>query len=412
VSVANSLVGSSADDLVAGYGVTALANGNYVVRSSSWKNGTAMEAGAVTFGNGTTGTTGVISASNSLVGSNAQDFVGNRGVTALPNGNYVVSSMNWHNGELFNAGAVTFGSGTSGVTGEVSIANSLVGSSADDLVGLQDVTALAGGNYVVITPGWDFDVLLTDVGAVTLGSGTTGITGAITPANSVIGAMFADSVGQGGVMALSNGNYVVSSPFLDWDTQIDAGAVTFGNSAAGVGGTIDRSNSALGGGLATGLGLVVADNVNRNFYASFIEEDGGRVRVGSQIDGFSRPWHNVNRPMDVDNDLHVVAADALEVINFLNAGFGGPVDPEAAIGEPFGFLDVDGDDFVAPNDALDVINWLNAGLGGEGEASAESTREAGAPVRSAEWAAGPAAAVDAEELMGLLAGEWLGRRRR
>ncbi len=44
------------------YGVTALSNGNYVVRSPYWDNGAATDAGAVTWGSGTTGCTGAVSA--------------------------------------------------------------------------------------------------------------------------------------------------------------------------------------------------------------------------------------------------------------------------------------------------------------------------------------------------------------
>ena len=53
-----------------------MTNGNYLVRSSLWDNGSATDAGAVTFGNGETGVTGVVSAANSLVGSTAGDSVG------------------------------------------------------------------------------------------------------------------------------------------------------------------------------------------------------------------------------------------------------------------------------------------------------------------------------------------------
>ena len=49
-------------------------------------------AGAVTWGNGTTGISGTVSAANSLVGSTASDQVGIGGITALSNGNYVVNS--------------------------------------------------------------------------------------------------------------------------------------------------------------------------------------------------------------------------------------------------------------------------------------------------------------------------------
>ena len=77
--------------------------------------------------------------------------MGRDGVSALTNGNYVVRSYNWDNG----AGAVTWGSGTAGVSGVVSSDNSLVGSTANDNVGYDGVTALTNGNYVVISPYWD-----------------------------------------------------------------------------------------------------------------------------------------------------------------------------------------------------------------------------------------------------------------
>ena len=59
-------------------GVTPLSNGNYVVESPYW-NG---NRGAATWGNGSTGISGTISAANSLVGSNPGDGVGT--VTASP----------------------------------------------------------------------------------------------------------------------------------------------------------------------------------------------------------------------------------------------------------------------------------------------------------------------------------------
>ncbi|MGE0713339.1 MAG: hypothetical protein AB7T09_35525, partial [Planctomycetota bacterium] len=132
VSASNSLVGSTANDLVGNNGVYALSNGNYVVNSAYWNNGAATDAGAVTWSNGSSGTTGAVSASNSLVGSTASDLVGSHGVTALSNGNYVVRSVNWNNGAATRAGAATWGNGSSGTTGTVSASNSLVGSTASD----------------------------------------------------------------------------------------------------------------------------------------------------------------------------------------------------------------------------------------------------------------------------------------
>ncbi len=162
--------------------MTALSNGNYVVPSPYWDNGSAADAGAATWGNGLTGVSGVVSATNSLVGSTAGDRVGDGSggpsVWALSNGNYVVTSPNWDNGTAADAGAVTWGSGASGVSGPVSAANSLVGSTGLDRVGYYGVTALSNGNYVVRSPGWD-NGAAADAGAVTWGNGTTGTAGVV-----------------------------------------------------------------------------------------------------------------------------------------------------------------------------------------------------------------------------------------
>src|SRR5262249_18788819 len=128
----STLVGSSANDHVSSGGVTALNNGNYVVRSSDWDG----QRGAATWGDGTAGVSGAVGAGNSLVGSDPGDQVGvgsnGVGVTALANGNYVVQSPNWGGGR----GAVTWGDGTAGVSGAVDAGNSLVGSSTDDHLSL------------------------------------------------------------------------------------------------------------------------------------------------------------------------------------------------------------------------------------------------------------------------------------
>jgi hypothetical protein len=60
-------------------------------------------------------------------------------VTALTNGNYVVRSPIWDNGSVVNAGAVTWGDGATGVTGLVSVFNSLLGEAAS--TNLQPVVA-------------------------------------------------------------------------------------------------------------------------------------------------------------------------------------------------------------------------------------------------------------------------------
>ncbi|KIQ03817.1 hypothetical protein RU07_07435 [Agrobacterium tumefaciens] len=245
VSENNSLVGTTQNDQVGGSGVSVLTNGNYVVRNSNWDNGSVVDAGAVTWGNGTTGTVGNVSASNSLVGTTQNDQVGSYGVTVLANGNYVVSSSSWDNGSVVNAGAVTWGNGTTGTVGNVSASNSLVGTTQNDQVGNGSVYALTNGNYVVRSTLWDNDSTA-NVGAVTWGDGTTGISGSISANNSLVGTTQNDQVGASGITALTNGNYVVSSRSWDNNSITDAGAVTWGNGTTGISGFVSETNSLVG----------------------------------------------------------------------------------------------------------------------------------------------------------------------
>ena len=245
VSALNSLVGSTANDRVGVDGVKLLANGNYVVLSTLWDNGAMSNAGAVTWGSSSTGVSGAVSAANSLVGSSASDFAGSGGVTTLSNGHYVVASPNWDNAGLANLGAVTWGSGTTGVSGVASSSNSLVGSTSGDLVGSPGVTALTNGNYVVRSSSWD-NGAVNAAGAVSWGSGTTGVSGAVSAANSLVGSTVGDNVGSGGVTALSNGNYVAVSPLWNSGAVADAGAVSWGSGTSGVVGGVSAANSLVG----------------------------------------------------------------------------------------------------------------------------------------------------------------------
>jgi hypothetical protein len=263
VSDANSLVGSNPNDQVGAVGVypvgnlvtdlTLLGNGDYVVASPQWNDG----RGAVTWGNGSTGVSGIVSEANSLIGSNPGDGVGSGiapsrhgayhpGVVPLSNGNYVIDSPNWSGGYANGLGAVTWGNGNTGVSGAVTDVNSLVGSNPGDQVGSYGVTALSDGNYVVDSPNWNR--AFNGLGAVTWGNGSTGVSGTISETNSLVGSnpgdlMGAiDGLGSSGVTTLSNGNYVVDSPL--WNGK--RGAVTWGNGGAGVSGTISDANSLVG----------------------------------------------------------------------------------------------------------------------------------------------------------------------
>jgi filamentous hemagglutinin family protein len=244
VSASNSLTGSLAGDEV-GLTVTALANGNYVVSSPDWTGG----KGAATFVNGALGLTGTVSAANSLIGSSTGDAVG-ASVTALTNGNYVVNSPDW-DGTL---GAATFANGTAGVTGTVSAANSLVGTVSGDEVGLA-TTALSNGNYVVASEDWHGGE-----GAATWGNGATGLTASVSSANSLTGTLTTDHVAAS-VTALANGNYVVASP--SWG--LGKGAAIWGNGATGLTGTISTANALTGSAITDHVGASVTALANGNY---------------------------------------------------------------------------------------------------------------------------------------------------
>jgi hypothetical protein len=282
VSSSNSLVGSTANDQVGRTGVAPLTNGNYLVTSSNWDSGNGTDVGAVTWGNGSSGISGVVSASNSLVGSTADDQVGSTGIMVLTNGNYAVRSNNWDSGAIGNVGAVTWGNGSSGISGVVSSSNSLVGSTASDQVGGTGLTELTNGNYVVRSSNWDSGNG-TDVGAVTWGNGSSGISGVVSSSNSLVGSTASDNVGSSGVTRLTNGNYVVRSSGWDSGGVQNVGAVTWGNGTSGISGVVSASNSLVGSTLgdAVGFASVFAPGVialtNGNYVVRSSNWDSGAI---------------------------------------------------------------------------------------------------------------------------------------
>src|SRR5205823_6323652 len=140
------------------------------------------------------GTVGVVSSGNSLTGSTGFDSVGSGGVKALSNGNYVVSSKDWHNGAAV-VGAVTWAMADGSTVGAVTTGNSLVGSTGGDQVGFGGVTALSNGNYVVASPNWQNGTGV--VGAVTWSKADGTTLGAVTTSNSLVGSTDGDDVGSG-----------------------------------------------------------------------------------------------------------------------------------------------------------------------------------------------------------------------
>jgi hypothetical protein len=211
------------------------------------------------------------------VGSNPGDEVGLGGLTALSNGNYVVRSLFWSGGN----GAVTWGDGGAGVSGAVSEANSLVGSNRNDAVGIGGITVLINGNYVVGSPSWNGNR-----GAVTWGDGGTGVSGAVSEANSLVGSnpndlVGSDRFGTSHIIRLSDGNYVVGSP--SWNGNRGAATWVDGTSGLTLDGrnVITAQNSLVAGQINEGgLGtVIVEDPIRQSFVASFTFTIGGRAAV-------------------------------------------------------------------------------------------------------------------------------------
>jgi hypothetical protein len=274
VSTNNSLVGTHTWDVV-GDKVNALTNGHYVVSSWAWDNGNVVDVGAVTWGNGITGMVGVVSSSNSLIGSNANDWVSRGGITTLSNGNYVVNTFYWDNPETGadQAGAVTWRDGSKSTSGVVSASNSIIGTSTFDRIGVNDVRALPNGNYVVSSTIWDNPATgKVDVGAVTWGDGTTGLpVGAVSSSNSLVGASSGDAVGTN-LTVLTNGHYVVRAPL--WDNpamgKVDVGAVTWANAATGLPvGEVSSSNSLVGSSDQDTIGSSSLRTLNNGHYVVY-----------------------------------------------------------------------------------------------------------------------------------------------
>lgn len=301
LSEANSLTGVSGTTV--GPFAAVLPNSDYVVKNPNW-NGTR---GAATLCSGGGGCTGTVTAANSVTGATSQDFTGNI-VIALTNGNYVVGSPRWHNGALQNAGAATFCTGGNSCAGQVvSPANSLVGDHAGDFVCSSRSLALTNGNYVIVSDSWNGSR-----GAATWGSGTTGVSGLISSANSLTGDSANDQVGSQGAIPLTSGNYVINSSNWDSDTATNAGAVTWGNGFVGTMGNVSATNSL--------VGTRSNDNVG---FDGFNQGSGGGVHP--TLDGAYTVKHSL-----WDNGVNQSNAGAV-TLGKANAPIAGPLTDENSV---------------------------------------------------------------------------------
>jgi hypothetical protein len=237
--------------------VTALSDGNYVISSPLWDSFAGLDVGAVTWVDGTSFASGNIGAANSLIGTTSQDQVGGGGVRALSSGHYVVCSSLW-DGDNSDVGAVTWVSGGAGISDQVSAANSLVGAAKSETVCSGGVIALANGNYVVLSPGVN-----AGAGAVTWANGSAALVDTVSATNSLVGNTGGDAIGSGGATAFSDSNYAVDSPLWDNVAALDAGAVSLGRAGLAVSGPIASNNSVQGTAAGGGASMVFGYDATR-----------------------------------------------------------------------------------------------------------------------------------------------------
>ena len=301
VSTTNSLYGSINSSEV-GRIVTALPNGNYIVRSQNW-DGVTTNGGAVTWVDGSNGNIAVdnnpsaaVSTTNSLYSSGSSNFVGSN-VQVLSNGHYVVIVTGYDQGAALNAGMVTFVNGNNGNVGSTGSPASdiagtgLQGNNGAEEVGSGGVVELANGNYVVLSPKWH-NGGGGEYGAATLVNGSNGnvvfdgtASAVVSTSNFIYGGQNVDRVGSTGVLSLGNNHYVVASGEWENGGTTNAGAITWVNGVNGqiantgsVGALLSSTNSFVTNTANSNLTMPVLDSVNSNYIVSFYSAGtGGQV---------------------------------------------------------------------------------------------------------------------------------------
>jgi len=116
-----------------------------------------------------------------------------------------------------------------GATG--ALISTMTGARAGDQVGIGGIIVLSDGNFLIRSPLWDSSSF-PNAGAITHCNGVTGCPATATTANSLTGTRTGDYDGSS-VTILANGNFVIATPFWDSAPGADVGAVTWCNKATG-----------------------------------------------------------------------------------------------------------------------------------------------------------------------------------
>jgi len=237
VQIGNTLTGENNYDLLGSYGVVALTNNNFVIRSPNAEVNNISEAGSVILVNGTTG----VQIGSTFSGDNVKDKFGGDDVVELTNNNFVISSGSDDVNGVFDAGSVILVNGTTGIQ----IGSPITGDNDIDRLGSTSITALANNNFVISSRFDDVNGIV-DAGSVILVNGSTGSQ----INNTLSGENTGDRFGSR-ITALANNNFVIGSPESNQNSLNNAGSIMLMNGSSGsqIGSTIvgDSANDFLGG---------------------------------------------------------------------------------------------------------------------------------------------------------------------
>lgn len=294
LQIGAALTGELAYDKLGSAGVTALSNNNFVIASHVDNELGVIQSGSVRLVDGTTALP--IGATHS--GDISGDQLGSQGTTALPNGNFIITSIRDDEAGVTDAGSVIL---VDGITG-VQIGATFSGDVTEDRLGSNGIIVLANNNFVISSTTDDMGEIQAgdQVGSAILVSGTTGVQ----IGDAVVGNHRGAQLGFSGVKALANSNFVIASQHdADLLTGRKTGVVQLIDGATGsqIGRSIigDIDDDQLGGGGIT----VLSDN--KYIIASRLDDAGGVMDAGSirLVDGITGA--QIGSPIvgNVANDL-------------------------------------------------------------------------------------------------------------
>lgn len=267
-AVISTLSGDNTNDYFGSGGFLLLAGGNFATWSEVDDVAGKIDAGSVVMINGTTGaviTTTTGATAGDKIGSN---FGNSMAATLLSNGNFVVGSTHKTVGGFINAGSVMLLNGTTG-----DIVATLNGTYQNNLLGFSGVTALTNGNFV-IRQEWASNGAIHNAGSAILVNGVNGDTIA-----TFRGDTAEDQFGNDGVVDLKNGNFVISSRYVEKPGIQDAGTVTLINATSGV-----IVSTIVGDGWRDMMGINGVYRLrNGNYVVSTFSDDNGGTNAGSVI---------------------------------------------------------------------------------------------------------------------------------